>query len=152
MPQKWDVNELLKRVLDFVSPQTPEDLKISLGEMSQSEAHDFHQYWARLEIDREKPNRFTILLHPDFNRVKWLVNIADETGAIIEQEEIRFDEEGNPESRFQEEYRMILFGHLYEQTITLLREVLDAVGAETTDEEIDYKARRIAENYFESLL
>ena len=70
----------------------------------------------------------------------------------IDQVEIEFNDEGKPNPRFEEEYRLILFGHVYEQTIALLQQVMNVLESEMSDEDIDYEARLIAKRYFETLV
>lgn len=152
MSQKRSISELFKRVLDHVRSEVPDDVSIQLGEMSKKDSSECHQYWTKLGRDELDKNKFTVLLHPDFDNVKWLTFIRDKTGRIYDQVEIDFNDEGNPDPRFEEEYRLILFGHLYEQTIALLQQVMTILESDISDEGIDYEARLIAKRYFETLM
>jgi len=149
MSQKRSNSELFKLVLDHVRSQVPDNVSIKLGEMSKRDSSESHQYWTKVVRDELDENRFTILLHPDFGNVRWLTFVRDKTGRIIDQVEIDFNDEGEPNPRFEEEYRLILFGHVYEQTIALLQQVMNVLESEMSDEDIDYEARLIAKRYFE---
>jgi len=152
MSQKRSVSELFKHVLDHVRSKVPCNASIQLGEMSERDSVECHQYWTKLVRDDHDENKFTILLHPNFDNIRWLTFVRDKTGRIIDQVEIDFNDKGDPDPRFEEEYRLILFGHLCEQTIALYQQVMNILDSEISDEDIDYDARLIAKRYFETLM
>ncbi len=152
MSQKRSSSKLFKQVLDHVRSHVPDDVSIRLGEMSKKDSSECHQYWTIVVKDEPDKDRFTILLHPDFDNVRWLTFVRDKTGRIIDQVEIDFNDKGEPNPRFEEEYRLILFGHVYEQTIALLQQVTNILALEMSDEDIDYEARLIAKRHFATLV
>lgn len=152
MSQKRSSSKLFKQVLDHVRSQVPDDVSIQLGEMSKKDSAECHQYWTIVVRDELDKNRFTILLHPDFDNVRWFTFVRDKTGRIIDQVEIDFNDKGEPNPRFEEEYRLILFGHVYEQTIALLQQVTNILELEMSDEDIDHEARLIAKRHFATLV
>ncbi len=152
MSQKRSVSELFKSVLKHIGCGVSCNVSIQLGEMSERDSRECHQYCTKLVRDVLDENKYTILLHPDFDNIRWLTFIRDKTGRIIDQVEIDFNEEGDPDPRFEEEYRLILFGHLYEQTIALYQQVMTILNSEISDEDIDYEARLVAKGYFETLM
>ena len=152
MSQKRSSSELFKQILDHFRSQVPNDVSIQLGEMSKKDSDECHQYWTVLIRDELEEKKFTILLHPDFDNVRWFTFVRDKTGRIIDQVEIDFNDKGEPNPKFEEEYRLILFGHVYEQTIALIQQVMNVLESEISDEDIDYEARLIAKRYFENLV
>jgi len=152
LPKKRSVSELFKHVMEHIGLRVTCNVSIQLGEMSERESSECHQYWTKLVKDDLEENEFTILLHPDFDNIRWLSFVRDKTGRIIDQVEIDINDEGEPDPRFEEEYRLILFGHLYEQTIALYRQVMNILDIEISDEGIDYEARLVAKRYFETLV